>query len=729
MRLWTLLALLPALPCSAQVSVLTYHNDLFRSGVNANETTLTPANVASSRFGKRFSYTLDGVVYAQPLYVPNVPIPGQGTHNVVYVVTEHDTVYALDADANTGAPLWQVSFLGPGVTTVPSSDVNCGQVAPEIGMTATPVIDPASGTIYVVPMTKETFGGTATYVHRLHALDIATGAERPGSPVEIQVSVPGKGDGGSSDMLIAKNYKERAGLMLLNGIVYTTWASHCDEFTYHGWVIAYDAPTLQQTAVYNNTPNGRLASFWNSGAAPAADAQGNIYVVGGNGTFDANTGGTDLGNSFVKLTPAPDLSVADYFTPFNYDSLNQHDLDIGSSGALLLPDSAGSSAHPHLLVSAGKEGRIYVLDRDNLGQFQQGSDSQIVQSLAGAIGPVFGIPTYFNNTLYFSGVNDKLKAFPIQNAQMATTPSSQSALSFGQPGGVPSISANGVTNGIVWMAQSAGGAALYAWDATDLTKILFNSNTTGGRDSLGSYVKFSTPTIANGKVYVGTQNSLVVYGLTLDAPQISAVVNSATYQPNAAPGSIVSIFGSGLAAGTGQANRYPLPTMLSNVSVSVNGTPAPLYYVSPGQINAQVPYEAVAGRAAIAVTNGSGAPLSSTLPLTNTAPGIFLVVNQDGSVNSASQPAPGGSTVSVYLTGIGPVAGAVTGSAAPSSPPLTTAQSVTTSLGTLTFAGLAPGYAGLAQINLTLPVRAPGAYPLTITVAGAASNTIQITLR
>ncbi len=447
---------------------------------------LTPQNVNAKQFGKQITYPVDGQVYGQPLVY----------NGSVFVVTEHDSVYAF----SEGGPTWKVSLLPPGATTVPSSDVNCGQISPEIGITATPVIDPASQTIYVVAMTKE----NGAYVHRLHALDTATGAERSGSPVVIAASIPGKGDGSSTVTFIPKNYKERAGLVLANGLLYTTWASHCDEFLYHGWVISYDPKTLAQVGVYVNTPNQRGASFWASGAAPAVDAAGNVYVVGGNGSFDGDgANGTDLGNSFIRLTPS--LAVADWFAPFNYQALNSKDLDIGSSGALLLPDAAGSGAHPHLLVTAGKEGRIYLLDRDNMGKYQAGADTQIVQSLAGAIQPLFGIPAYFNNTLYFAGAGDAVKAFSIQNAAMSTAPTSATAAKFGSFGGVPSISANGASNGILWVSQTSGNGSLAAYDAADLTRLLYSA-------PLGSgYVKFSTPTIANGKVYVGTANSLVVF--------------------------------------------------------------------------------------------------------------------------------------------------------------------------------------------------------------------------
>src|SRR5580658_8967464 len=325
MRRLILAILLCALSSKGQVSVLTYHNDLARTGQNLNETILTPAAVSSGQFGQLFTDALDGQVYAQPLYVPQLNIPNKGTYNVIFVVTEHDSVYALDADGNAAAPLWHVSFIDPasGVITVPAASLTCTVITPEIGITGTPVIDASSGTLYVVAMTLEQFG--QTYVQRLHALDIATGAEKPGSPVEIAASVPGTGDGNTTVTFQPWLYKERPGLLLLNGVVYTSWSSHCDSGNYHGWMIGYAAKTLQQVAACTSTPNWEAGSFWQSGAAPAADANGNIYVVSGNGTFDADSGGSDLGESVIKLSTSNGLTAADYFTPFNAGLLTQED--------------------------------------------------------------------------------------------------------------------------------------------------------------------------------------------------------------------------------------------------------------------------------------------------------------------------------------------------------------------------------------------------------------------
>lgn len=721
-----LLALLPAAGLLwAQVNVLTYHNDLARTGQNLSELLLTKTAVASSRFQQLFSQPVDGYVYAQPLYLADLNIPGKGTHNVVFVATEHDSVYAFDADSNTGInsnALWHVSFLGPGITTVTAQNVGCSQIVPEIGITGTPVIDPSSGTMYLVSMTLE----GATYVHRLHALDTATGAERLGSPVVIEASVAGTGEGGTVLTFEAKNYKQRPGLVLLNGVVYTSWSSHCDIGKYHGWLIGYDATTLKQVAVYNNTPNGNEGSFWASGAAPAVDAGGNIYLAAGNGTFDADRGGSDLGESFIKLSTPGGLHVIDWFTPFNYASLNSGDVDIGSSGLLLLPDSVGSTAHPHLMVSAGKEARIYLLDRENLGHFQSGGDTQIPQSLTGTIGALFGIPAYFNNTVYFSGVSDNLKAFPIQNGQLARQPSSQSATRFGFPGSVPSISANGSDDGIVWAIEPAGGGRLHAYDASDLSKELFSA-------AIGSYVKFSVPTIANGKVYAGTQTSVAVFGLHGGAvPTVSSVANAASFQSGSvAPGSLISIFGTNLAGSPASASGFPLPNELGGTAVSINGNPAPLLYVSPRQINAQVPFETGVGTATV-IVNGTAA--SFPLAVQAAAPGLFTftanqaaVQNQDGIINGPDHPVPAGKAISAYLTGQGPVNPPVsTGAAAPFGPFAVPTLPLTAMLGgrpaAITFSGLAPGLAGVFQVNLTVPALASGTYQLVITVNGVPSN-------
>ena len=722
--------LIVALRLSAQISVLTYQYDLTRDGVNTSETILTPSNVISTQFGKLFSDTVDGAIFAQPLYMARLNISG-GVHNVVFVATEHDSVYAFDADSPQ--LLWHDNFLNPaaGVTSVPASDTSCNQIQPEIGITGTPVIDPSSNTLYVVAMTKE----NGNYVHRLHALDATTGAEKSGSPVVIQASVPGTGDAtGNTVTLIPKSYKQRPGLLLLNGIVYVGMSSHCDIGTYHGWLLGYDARTLNQTYVFNVTPNGTQGSFWGGGAAPAADSSGNIYVVSANGSFDAASGGSDYGESYIKLSTANGLQVTDYFTPFNYASLDSGDLDTGSSGVVLLGDEAGSSAHPHLMAGAGKEGRIYLLDRDNLGKWQPGSDNQVVQSISKAVESEFGNPAYFNKTIYFCAAGDNIRAFPVNNAALGAVSISTFVYPF--PGCVPTISSNGTSNGVLWTLDAT--PALRAYDPSNISTELYDSTQNSTRDSLGSYVKFSAPTVANGKVYAGTQNSLVAYGLLTSPLAISNAAAGAG--ANAAPGSLIQITGSNLASSTASAPGFPLPPSLAGASVTINGISAPILYASATQINAQVPFEISPGAATVNVTSGNSVAGTTTIAVQGVAPGLFntsnhaAVVNSDGSVNSDASPASAGKFIAAYLTGLGAVNNPVaTGAAASANPLSTVTVTVTATLGGLdaqvVFAGLAPGYAGLYQVNLMVPQLATGDYPLQVSANGVASNPAQVSVR
>jgi uncharacterized protein (TIGR03437 family) len=703
------------------VNVLTYQYGNTRAGANQQETILTPANVNSAQFGKLFSQSVDGYIYGQPLYLSGVAIPGKGSHNAVYVATEHDSVYAFDADRSVTA-LWQTSFLdaSAGVTSVPASDTGCGQIVPEIGITSTPVIDAQAGTIYVVAMTKE----SGTYVQRLHALDVTTGAERPGSPVAIQASVPGTGEGGTSVVFRPRNYKQRPGLLLLNGVVYTLWSSHCDGGAYHGWIIGYDAQSLRQVTIYNSTPNGNEASFWAGGAAPAVDAVGNMYVVSGNGTFDYASGGPDLGESYIKLSTNGALAVMDYFTPYNYGPLNNGDVDTGSAGVALLGDEAGSSAHPHLMAGAGKEGRIYLLDRDNLGKLESGSDSQIVQSIPNAVNSYFGNPAYFNKRLYFCGASIGLKAYTVANAQMSATPESLGPDLIQWPGCVPTISANGTSSGIVWVLDAAG--LLRAYDATNVATVLYNSNQNKSRDALGGAVKFSVPMVANGKVYAGTQTALVVYGLLAQDTAIT-VANAASGSAGPlAPGSIASLYGTGLPA---------------SPAVTVNGVTAPIFGAISSQINLQIPFEVGPGTAMVNLMASSGVVGGATIQIQTVGPGMFTqagggaaVLNQDYSVNGQGQPAAVGSVIAAYLTGLGPVQPRVaTGVPAPLNALSRTTGSVTATIGgipaTVEFSGLAPGYTGLYQVNVLVPQLPSGQYPLQISVNGVAANAAPISIR
>jgi hypothetical protein len=513
------------LPATAQ-DVLTCHNDNARTGQNLNETMLNLTNVSSNTFGRLFTISVDGKVDAQPLYSSAVFISGKGTHNVLFVATEHDSVYALDAD--TGTVLWQVSLLKPGETT--SDDRGCGQVQPEIGVTATPVIDRLHGTIYLVAMSKD---GAGNYFQRLHALAVTTGQEKSGGPVDIQAVFPGTGDNTTAGNVIfdPKQYKERPGLLLLNHVVYTAWSSHCDIRPYTGWVISYEQSSLKQVNVLNIAPNGSEASIWASGAGPAADADGNIYVLAANGTFDTSLdangfpSGGDYGNAFLKIAAtANKLLVADYFAMFNAVAESSIDEDFGSGGALVLPDMTDAMGRTrHLAVGAGKDSEIYLVDRDNLGKFNPNNNDAIYQGLPGALGgPEFGMPAYFNNEIYYGAVGASVRAFAFAKAQLLTAPASQTSHAFPYPGATPSISANGTSNGIVWVTENTDLAVLHAYDAADLSRELYNSSQApNGRDQFGSGNKFITPTIANGKVYVGTTNGVGVFGLLQSSTELS----------------------------------------------------------------------------------------------------------------------------------------------------------------------------------------------------------------
>jgi hypothetical protein len=507
----------------SRVDVLAWHNNDARTGQNLRETILTLGNVNTNTFGKLFSYSVDGWVYAQPLCLSDVNVPGQGPRNLVFVATEHDSVYAFDADdgeAGHGQPVWHVSFADPtaGITSVPTEDVGVSE-PPELGITGTPVIDPASGTLYVVAHTKEVAdNGEITYPQRLHALDVGTAQEKFGGPVLIDPVSPGTGAGSTAGQVSFDwvHDFQRPGLALANGIVYSAFASAGDIGEYHGWVLGYDAQTLKLTNVFNDTPNGGQGGIWMSGGAPSVDAQGNLYVMTGNGTFD---GVSDFGDSFIKLTASSSgFGASDYFTPYNQAKLDSEDGDLGSGGPMLLPDEVGSPAHPHLLVGCGKEGTIYLVDRDNMGHYKTANNSQIVQSLPLVIGGTWGNPAYFNGWIYYQGTQDPLKAFSISNAQLSEQPVSQNVQSIWQyPNGTPSISANGTADGIVWLIETdtfyqSAPAILHAYNATNLDQEIYNSNQAGPRDQAGVAQKFAVPVIANGKVYVQSAFGLTVYG-------------------------------------------------------------------------------------------------------------------------------------------------------------------------------------------------------------------------
>jgi hypothetical protein len=499
--------------------VVTFHNDNMRSGQNLNETILTHKNVNVNTFGKVAFLPMDGKVDAQPLFLANVNIPGKGAHSTIYVPSEHGTMFAFDAE--TAQPLWSTSLLGPGEN--PSDPRSC-LITPEIGITSTPVIDRKqgpNGAIYAVAMSIDPAGN---YHQRLHALDITTGTELFGGPTEISASYPGSGDNSSGGMVgfDPKQYKERAALLLLNGVVYTTWSSHCDIPPYTGWILGYDATTLKQTYVLNVTPNGNDGAIWMSGGGPAADSAGNIYLLDGNGTFDGALDGRgfpsqgDFGNAFLKLSvTSGSLAVTDYFQSLNEANENAEDLDLGSGGALLLPDLQDSRGQTwHLAVGAGKDGNIYLVNRDSMGGYSATSQMAL-QVLEQAVpGGIFSTPAFFNNTVYLAAVNDYMKSFSVANGQLSPVPTSQSPTGFGYPGATPSISANGTKDGILWAVNSSYSATLHAYDAGDLSVELYNSEQAPQeRDQLGPGNKFIVPTVVNGKVYVGTTFGVMVYGL------------------------------------------------------------------------------------------------------------------------------------------------------------------------------------------------------------------------
>jgi hypothetical protein len=502
---------------AAGTDVLTYHNDNSRSAQNLTETVLTPANVNATQFGLLRVLPADGLVDGQPLIASNLSVSGV-LRNVVYVVTENDSVYSYDAD--TGAALVHVSVLGSGET--PSDTRGCSQVVPQIGITSTPVIDRSvgpNGTVYVVAMSKNAAG---EYLQRLHALDLVTLAERPNSPVVIQATYPGTANNSvGMTSFQPGQYEERAGLLLLSGTVYTAWTSHCDQTPYNGWIIGYDESTLAQSQVLNVTPNGSEGAIWQAGGGMAADSAGNIYALVANGTFDTTLDASgfplqgDYGNAFIKLSSASTLQVTDYFDMDNTVAESNGDVDLGSGGAMLLPDQTDSTGVVRqLAVGAGKDGHLYVVNRSNLGKFSM-SNNAIWEDMPGALpGGIWATPAYFQGTVYYGDVGGTLKAFGIQQALLGKTPTSQTSISFAYPGTAPAVSANGSSDGIVWAVQNSNPATLHAFAAGNLATELYNSNqAANGRDNFGAGNKFMTPSIANGKVYVGTPTGVAVFGL------------------------------------------------------------------------------------------------------------------------------------------------------------------------------------------------------------------------
>jgi hypothetical protein len=519
---------------SAAVNVTSWRFDATRTGQNLSETQLTPSNVNSTSFGKLYSYGVDGYVYAQPLYVTALAIGG-GTHNVLFVATQHDSVYAFDADKNE--QLWKVSLISTahgaasGATTVPSADVGTNDIVPEVGITGTPVIDTNSGTLYVVAKSLE----NGAYVHRLHALDILTGNEKFGGPVVILGSVAGNGIGSVGGTIAFDPQWElnRTGLLLFNGYVYVAFGAHGDNGPYHGWLFSYDASTLKQTAIFNSSPQGKGNGIWHSGAAPAAEtingvprmffAVGNFFNTGAGGPTPTPpyTSTQNYSNAVVRMNlSGGEMQVADQWTPFDTVALSDADTDQTSGGVLLLPDQGGPVVHE--LIQVGKNGRIEVLNRDDLGGFNT-SDNAIVQEIGGKIAGLWSTPAYWNGNVYFWGSGDYLKQFKLINGRLGTSPFATSSVNSSFPGVSPVISSNGTSNGVLWAVRSDayrsnGPALLEAFDPTNVATELYTSATDAARDTAGNAVKFVVPVVTNGKVYVGAQGEVDVYGLLAASP-------------------------------------------------------------------------------------------------------------------------------------------------------------------------------------------------------------------
>jgi uncharacterized protein (TIGR03437 family) len=745
-----------ALPFSAAAqSVLTANYDNARTNSNLAETVLTPGNVGPGSFGKLFALSVDGQIYAQPLFIPALSIGG-ATHNIVFVATMHNSVYAFDADA-PATPLWTVN-LGP---PIPASTFDLpgepyADIEKEIGILGTPVIDPSTGTLYAVAGTLESAGnGTSAVLYRLHALDVTTGAERFGGSTEIGGTVTGVGDS-SINGLVAfdpAQHIQRPGLALANGLVYVSFGSHSDAAPYHGWLFAYSAANIRgQVAVFNPTPNGSGGALWQSGRAPAIDSAGNLYVVTGNGDTDGVTGFSD---STLKLNPSS-LALTDWFAPSNVQLLNDSDDDLGAMGALLIPNTG-------FAVTGGKQGFVYLLDQTKLGNLSS-TDSQIPQKFQAVDFGIFNAALWSRSggaaTLYLHGGNSSIQSWTFNGSTFLTQFASQSIGSFAVPFQGMAISANGSrhSTGVLWVITAdsyplPSTGTIRAYNADDLTSELWDSGMNPG-DSLGEFIKFNNPTVANGKVYVPTgSKQLLVYGLVTGAnpvPAITAVTNAASYAEGpVAPGELLTIFGQNLGPANLVQGQWSLANILAEqvagVEVTFNGMPAPILYASSNTIATIAPF-ALNASAQVAIqvgVNGVMSPVQN-LAVAATAPGLFsldssgsgsgVILNADYSVNSAANPAAAGSVVMVYATGGGLTAGQnSTGRAASAAALLNAPVSATAGGGAagVLYAGSAPDQAnGVIQVNLQLPDGVTGIVPLVLTIGGVSSQaTVTIAIR
>jgi uncharacterized protein (TIGR03437 family) len=742
----------------AQVDVLTANYDNNRTNANLNEGILNTNNVNPTQFGKLWAYPVDGQVYAQPLYVHALTIPGKGTLNVLYVATLHNSVYAFDADAASGAaPLWQVnlgSTVDPASFSIPGA-APYTDILNEIGILSTPVIDRAGNTIYVVNETLA--GGSDAFF--LHALDLTTGSEKLNGPVQIQATVAGSGWGGTGDAangelpLLAADHIQRPGLLLANGSIYAGFGSHGDDPPWHGWIVAYNAADLpQQTAVFNTTPSTAGSAIWQGGRGLAADTDGSVYCSTGNGNYD---GVMSWGETVLRLTPT--LSIADWFTPAEYAAWTDDDSDFGSNGPILVPGT-------NLLIAGGKAGLVALIDRTDMGHEGLDTDAlQVFQAVPTGEYAIFNAALWNRPegpVLYIWGFQDALREFQMQNgifntSALAVNSSVQNALPFS--GMTVSSNAFVPESGIFWATSVTSetlpaSGALHAFNATNVSRELWNSDMQGSRDTLGSFTKFANPTVVGGKVYVPTDsNQVTVYGL-LPVPGVTAVVSAASFTSFAiAPGELISLFGNSIGpavpVGLQMDSSGKVATSLAGLTVSFDGNPAPLLYASAGQINAVVPFE-VAGKSTtlMRVSAPGGAVFTVTLPVSTAAPAIFAIgaagqgaiLNGDLSVNSAANPAARGSSIAIYATGAGLLSPAVADGTIVSATnlPLSVAPIAVTIGGqaaTVSYQGAAPGLvAGVMQINAQVPANVtPGtAVPVAISVGGTAGlNTVTMAVK
>lgn len=766
----------------AQVDVLTANYDNNRTNANLGEIALNKSNVNPAHFGKLYTLSIDGEAYAQPLYVRGVDIPGGTARNVVYVATMHNSVYAFDADAGSTVPLWKVNFgqpvnphdfdyPGDNTTTPPTPVTPYTDLLNEIGILSTPVIDASTSTLYAVHYTYAGSGSSQKYAYYLHALDLATGAEKFGGPALIQGSVPGSGWAGLETPVNNQlafdpgQHLQRPGLLLLYGAVYIAFGSIGDEGPWHGWLMAYDASSLKQISIYNTSANNAAAaSIWQGGRGLAADGAANIYVSTGNGSWD---GAQAYGQSVLRLTNIGGISAADYFTPAEWDALNNNDTDLGSTGPVLIPGT-------NLLFVIGKEGQLFLLDKTNLGHVAT-SNAQVVQSFQ-AGNPALTLAQEENSFLVFNSAfwdniggqllylwpfGQKPVAYRMKNGMFETTAYSSNATAVShRPMPGMSVSAYGSlsSSGILWAtsldaSMLPGSGTLHAFDALNLSVELWNSGMTPG-DAIGNFTKFANPTVANGKVFqADASGEINVFGLLPNVPGIASVVDAASYSGGeVAPGELITIFGTSigpalpLAATVNQ--NSTLPFTLGGVQVTFDDKPAPLLYASTGQINAVVPFE-VAGQSSVqmVITQSSGQSLSATVPVAASNPSMFsanasgsgpgAILNADMSRNSSSNPAARGSVIAIYATGSGVTAPpSQDGVLTAANPPLI-AQPVTVTIGgqsaQVTYQGAAPGLvAGMSQINVQIPtnIAAGPSASVTLEVGRTKSrNTVTVAVK